>query len=266
MSDPAKPLTLPELAAMKQRQEKIACLTAYDASCAQRVDEAGTDIILVGDSLGMVVQGHGTTLPVKLDDMAYHTRCVARGTRRALILADLPFMSYATPKDAVDSAAQLIRAGAHAVKLEGAGPYIQIMRFLTERNIAVSAHLGLLPQSIHRLGGYKTQARDAESARQLLADAKALADAGASLLVLECIPADLARQVTAEIAIPTIGIGAGPHCDGQVLVLYDLIGLSPRPPRFSKNFMSTTGSLSDALRCYVEDVKSGAFPRPEHSA
>ena len=219
MREGKKPLTLPELAAMKRRREKIACLTGYDACFARLIDEAGVDIILVGDSLGMVIQGHATTLPVSVDDMVYHTGCVARGTQRAIILADLPFMSYATPKDAVDSAARLIQAGAHAVKLEGAGPQVQIVRFLTDRNVAVCAHLGLLPQSVHKLGGYRVQARDEESARLLIADAHSLADAGASLLVLECVPAELAREVSDRIDIPTIGIGAGIHCNGQVLVL-----------------------------------------------
>lgn len=258
-----RPVTIPALVAMKQQRDKIACLTAYDASFARLADAAGVDVLLVGDSLGMVLQGHRTTVPVTIDDMCYHTACVARGVDRAAILADLPFMSCATPKDAADNAARLMRAGAHAVKLEGAGPQLHNVRFLCERNIAVCGHLGLLPQSIYRLGGYRMQARDPESARQLLDDAKALAAAGASLLVLECVPPDLARQVSAEVAIPTIGIGAGPGCDGQVLVLYDMLGLSPKPPRFSKNFLEPTGNVAAALRRYVDEVKAGAFPANE---
>lgn len=259
---PARPVTLPALAAMKQRGEKIACLTAYDATLARRIDEAGVDIVLVGDSLGMVIQGHETTLATTIDDMVYHTACVARGVERGLIVADLPFMSCATPKDAAQNSANLIRSGAQVVKLEGAGPQVSIVRFLTDRHVAVCAHLGLLPQAVHRVGGYRMQAKDPESARQLLADARALADAGAGLLVLECVPADLAREVSASIPIPTIGIGAGPDCDGQVLVSYDMLGFSPRLPWFCKNFLDGTGDVAAALRNYVQDVRSGRFPEP----
>lgn len=253
-------VTLPDLVARKTQGRKITCLTGYDASFARAIDAAGIDIILVGDSLGMVVQGSATTLSVTMDDMAYHTSAVARGSRRPLVLADLPFMSCPTPAEAAANAARLIRAGAHAVKIEGAGPQIQITRFLTERHIAVCAHLGLLPQAVHKLGGYKTQGRDTASAQQLLADADALVAAGASLLVLECIPADLARQVTERVPIPTIGIGAGRGCDGQVLVIYDMLGLTPRQPSFSKNFLDGAGSVQDALIRYREAVQSGAFP------
>jgi 3-methyl-2-oxobutanoate hydroxymethyltransferase len=208
----------------------------------------------------MVVQGLDTTLAVTMDDMVYHTSCVARGAHRAFLLADLPFMSCATPAEAAANAARLIRAGAHAVKIEGAGPQIQIIRFLTERHVAVCAHLGLLPQAVHQLGGYKTQGRDKASADQLLADAQALAAVGASLLVLECIPPDLARAVTESIPIPTIGIGAGPNCDGQVLVLHDMLGLSFRQPSFSKNFLEGADSIQHALRHYREAVRTGQFP------
>lgn len=258
-----KSMTLPELAAMKQRREKITCLTSYDATLARIVDEAGIDVVLVGDSLGMVIQGHTTTLPVTIEDVVYHTACVARGIRKALIMADLPFMSCATPKDAAHNAALLIRAGAHAVKLEGAGPQLPIIRFLSERHVAVCAHLGLLPQAVHRIGGYKMQARDQDSARQLLADARAAAEAGASLLILECVPAELAREVTESIAIPTIGIGAGPHCDGQVLVLYDLLGFSSRLPWFCKDFLAECGNPAAAIRRYADDVRAGRFPASE---
>lgn len=253
-------MTLPELAAMKRRRDKIVCLTAYDATLARLVDEAGVDLVLIGDSLGMVIQGHPTTVPVSMDDMAYHTACTARGVRRAFILADLPFMSCATPAEAAHNAARLLRAGAQAVKIEGAGPYVSIVRFLTERNVAVCAHLGLLPQSVHKLGGYKMQAREPDSARQLLADALALADAGASLLVLECVPPALAREVTESIPIPTIGIGAGPHCDGQVLVLHDMLGLSARQPWFSQDFLTLAGNPAAAVRRYADEVRCGRFP------
>ncbi|MBM4200062.1 MAG: 3-methyl-2-oxobutanoate hydroxymethyltransferase, partial [Gammaproteobacteria bacterium] len=230
-------VTLPGLAVMKSQGQKIACLTAYDASFARAIDAAGIDLVLVGDSLGMVIQGAETTLAVTLDQLVYHTTCVAQGVRHGFVLADLPFMTSATPAEAAENAARLIRAGAHAVKIEGAGPQIQIIRFLTERHVAVCAHLGLLPQAVHRLGGYKTQGRDDASAQQLLADADALVAAGAALLVLECIPADLARAVTERVPVPTIGIGAGPHCDGQVLVLHDMLGLTPKQPSFSRNFL-----------------------------
>lgn len=259
-TNPDKPVTLQTLAAMKQHGDKIACLTAYDATLARLVDQAGTDIVLVGDSLGMVIQGHRTTLPVSMDDMVYHTACAARGVERAFILADLPFMSCATPKDAAHNAGRLMRAGAHAVKLEGAGPQVSIVRFLVDRNVAVCAHLGLLPQAVHKLGGYRMQAREPASARQLASDARSLADAGASLLVLECVPAELAHEITDSIAIPTIGIGAGAHCDGQVLVLYDMLGFSPRLPRFGKDFLAEAGSAPGAIRRYVEEVRTGRFP------
>lgn len=253
-------MTLPELAAMKQRREKITCLTAYDATFARLVDEAGIDIVLVGDSLGMVIQGHRTTLPVSVNDLVYHTGCVARGVHNALIVADLPFMSCATPKDAAHHAALLIRAGAQVVKLEGAGPQVPIIRFLTERHVAVCGHLGLLPQSVHRIGGYRMQGRDEASARQILADARALAAAGASLLVLECIPSELAREITESIPIPTIGIGAGPDCDGQVLVLYDMLGFSARLPWFCQDFLAVSGSPSAAICRYRDEVRGGLFP------
>lgn len=255
-------ITLPGLAAMKARREKITCLTAYDASFARAMDAAGIDIVLVGDSLGMVIQGRDTTLPVTVDQVAYHTTCVARGIRRSFLLADLPFMSSPTPGEAAANAAQLIRAGAHAVKIEGAGPQIQIIRFLTERHVAVCGHLGLLPQSVHQLGGYKMQGRDAAAAQQLLADAEALAAAGVALLVLECVPAELARAVTERVPVPTIGIGAGPHCDGQVLVLHDMLGLTPRQPAFSRNFLEGAGSIQTALAGFRDAVRNGTFPAP----
>lgn len=253
-------VTLPGLSAMKDRRKKITCLTSYDATFARAIDAAGIDIVLVGDSLGMVIQGHDTTLPVTVDDVAYHTRCVAQGVRRSFILADLPFMSCATPADAARSAAELMRAGAHAVKIEGAGPQIQIIRFLTERHIVVCAHLGLLPQAVHKLGGFKTQARDAPAAQQLLADADAVVAAGAALLLLECIPPALAREVTERVPVPTIGIGAGPDCDGQVLVLHDMLGLTPTQPSFSRNFLDGAASIQSAFVAFRDAVRDGSFP------
>jgi 3-methyl-2-oxobutanoate hydroxymethyltransferase len=259
-------ISLSLLKAMHERGEKIAALTGYDASFARVLDAAGVDIVLVGDSLGMVIQGHASTLPVKLAEMAYHTRCVAAGTTRAFIVADLPFGSYqATPAHAFSAAARLMAAGAHMVKLEGGAVMADTVAFLTARGIPVCAHLGLLPQSVNQLGGYRVQGRDDAAATQMLADARALQNAGAGLLVLESIPATLAAAITAALAIPTIGIGAGGDCSGQVLVLYDALGLYPKPPRFAKNFLRDAGSIEAAVRSYVEAVKSGAFPGAEHA-
>ncbi len=261
-----KPVTLSTLKAMRERGEKIAVLTAYDASFARLMDEAGVDVVLVGDSLGMVVQGHGSTLPVKLSEMSYHTRCVARGVKRAFIMADLPFATYQqSPQQAYASAARLMAAGAHMVKLEGGAVMVETVRFLTGRGIPVCAHLGLLPQSVNQLGGYKVQGREEADAKQLLADALAMQQAGAGMLLLEAVPAKLAAEVTASLSIPTIGIGAGPDCSAQVLVMYDMLGLYPHAPRFSKNFMEGTGSVAAAFAAYVQAVKSGDFPGAEHS-
>jgi 3-methyl-2-oxobutanoate hydroxymethyltransferase len=261
-----KPITLSTLQKMKTQGEKIAVLTAYDASFAWAMDEAGVDVILVGDSLGMVVQGQASTLPVKLSEMSYHTRCVARGVKRAFIVADLPFATYQqSPEQAFSSAAKLMASGAHMVKLEGGAVMLETVRFLTSRGIPVCAHLGLLPQSVNQLGGYIVQGRDSDAARQLRADARAMQEAGAGLLVLEAIPAALAAEVTAALDIPTIGIGAGADCSGQVLVLYDMLGLYPTPPKFSKNFMPDAGSIPAALSAYVRAVKSSEFPGVEHT-
>ena len=261
-----KPVTLSTLKAMHERGEKIAVLTAYDASFARLMDEAGVDIVLVGDSLGMVVQGNSSTLPVKLAEMSYHTRCVARGVKRAFIVADLPFATYQqSPQQAYASAAKLMAAGAHMVKLEGGAVMAETIAFLTGRGIPVCAHLGLLPQSVNQLGGYKVQGRDDAAAKQLIADAKAIEAAGAGLVVLEAIPAALAAELTKTLSIPTIGIGAGVDCSGQVLVMYDMLGLYPHAPKFSKNFMDGAGSVAAAFAAYVQAVKSGAFPGTEHS-
>ncbi len=264
-SSATKPLTHLDLLAMKQRGEKIACLTAYDASFSALIDTAGCEVILVGDSLGMVIQGNSTTLPVKVDDMIYHTRCVTKTNKRALVIADLPFMTYATPELAAQNAARLIQdGGAQMVKLEGAK--IDVIEFFTTQGICVCGHLGLLPQFIHQLGGYKVQGKLAQAAEKLLADALAVQNAGATLLILECVPADLARQITESLTIPVIGIGAGNGCDGQVLVVYDMLGISTgKRPRFSKDFLSDTNSIESALKNYVQAVKNGEFPTGQHS-
>jgi 3-methyl-2-oxobutanoate hydroxymethyltransferase len=262
-----KPVTITTLRELKQTGQKITCLTAYDYSFASLLERAGLDAIMVGDSLGMTIQGHASTLPVTIDDMAYHCACVARGVTRALIIGDMPFGSYqASPEQAFANAAILMQAGAQVVKLEGGAPMVETVRFLVERGIPVCAHLGLTPQSVHQLGGYRVQGREADVAQRLRDDAKQLQEAGASLLVLEAIPAALAKAVSAVLVIPTIGIGAGPDADGQVLVLQDMLGLYPRPsPKFSRNFMQGAESIEAAIRAYVEAVRSKTFPGAEHS-
>lgn len=262
-----KPVTLSTLAAMKRAAERITSLTAYDYSFAHLLERCGIDVIIIGDSLGMVLQGHDTTLPVTLEDMAYHTRCVARGAKRPLLVVDMPFMSYeAGAQQALANAGRLMQAGAQMVKLEGGRTVVDTVRFLTERGIPVCGHLGLTPQSVHQLGGYRIQGRDAAAAERIRVDARALEQAGAGLLVLEAIPSGLAKTVTEELAIPTIGIGAGVHCDGQVLVLQDLLGIYPRPtPKFAKNFMQGADSIEAAIKAYVAAVRAGEFPGPEHS-
>ena len=260
-----KPLTHLNLLEMKQRGEKITCLTAYDASFSALIDATGIEVILVGDSLGMVVQGHATTLPVTLDDIIYHTRCVMRSCQRALVIADLPFMTYSTPELAAQSAAQLIQlGGAQLVKFEGAR--IDIVAFLVKQGIAVCGHLGLLPQFIHQIGGYKVQGKACDSADKLINDALALQKAGVSLLILECVPAKLARKISEQLHIPVIGIGAGADCDGQVLVVYDMLGISTgKRPSFSKDFLSETNSIEGAFKIYYNAVKQGDFPTSAHS-
>ena len=262
---PVHRTTSTSLASMKQRGERIVCLTCYDAAFCRVLEGAGVDVLLVGDSLGMVLQGHATTVPVTLDHMVYHSQCVSRVSARALVIADMPFMSYASPERALAAAERLMgEGGAVMVKLEGAA--IETVRLLTRYGAPVCAHLGLLPQSVHQLGGYRYQGKDDAGAAVIRADALALQDAGASILVLECVPAELAAALSAELLIPVIGIGAGNRCDGQVLVLHDMLGLTAgRPPRFSRNFMDTGGSVSDAIAAYVAAVRSGAFPGPEHT-
>ena len=260
------PVTVPALAQMKSSGRRIAALTCYDAGFAAALDAAGIDLVLVGDSLGMVVQGHASTLPVTVDQMVYHSAAVARGLRRAVLMTDLPYQSYATPQRALDSAARLQAEGQAAIiKLEGAGHVLDSIEFLTARDIPVCAHLGLTPQSVLKLGGYRVQGRDAEAAQRLREDARRVAEAGAELLVLECVPAGLAAEITRDIAIPTIGIGAGPDCDGQVLVMHDLLGVTPgRRPRFVKDFLAGAGTVEAAFLAYAEAVRSGSFPAPEH--
>lgn len=260
------PLTLSALRRMKQEGQKFACLTAYDASFSQLVDEAGVEVILVGDSLGNVIQGHGSTVPVSVDDVVYHTRAVARGRRRALLMADMPFMSFATVERALHTAARLMGEGlAEAVKLEGSAAQAEIVQRLAEQGVPVCAHLGLRPQSVHRLGGYRVQGRGETAARAMAAEARRLEEAGAEVLLLECVPSALAREITASVAVPVIGIGAGPDCDGQILVLYDMLGITPgRRPRFAHDFLEATGSVREALAAYVSAVKHGRFPAPEH--
>ena len=259
-------ITLSTLKAMRERDEKIAVLTCYDASFARVLDTAEVDVLLIGDSLGMVIQGHRSTLPVKLAEMTYHTRCVAAGTERAFLVADLPFGSYQPSAErAYASAARLMAAGAHMVKLEGGAVMVDTVAFLTQRGIPVCAHLGLLPQSVNQLGGYKVQGREEAAAAQLLADAHALEAAGAGLIVLEMVPAAVAKAVTDALTIPTIGIGAGAACSGQVLVLYDLLGVYPRAPKFSKNFLVGTDGIEAAARAYVAAVKNGDFPTTDHA-
>jgi len=258
-------LNLTSLRKMKAEQNKIAVLTAYDASFSHVLEQAGVDVILVGDSLGMVIQGKESTLPVTVDDMIYHTSNVVRGSDKVFVIADLPFMSYANTDQAIQNAARLMaEGGAQMVKLEGGQVVVDTVKQLVERGIPVCAHLGLLPQSVHRLGGYRVQGRDDQQAQQLITDAQALQAAGADMLVLECVPAELGSRVTAAVDIPVIGIGAGVECDGQVLVLYDMLGLTPgRRPRFSHDFLADTGAIPAAIAKYVSDVKSATFPSQE---
>lgn len=257
---------LPQLMKRVQEGEKLVALTCYDAGFARILLDAGVDILLVGDSLGMVVQGHGTTLPVSMEHMLYHTEAVARGAAgRGFIMADLPFGSYqASLREAFANAARLLAAGANMVKLEGGAIMVESVAYLSARGVPVCAHLGLLPQSVNQTG-YRSQARDAKAAQQLIRDAAALEAAGASLLVLESIPASLAAEVTGSLGIPTIGIGAGPDCSGQVLVLQDMLGMTAHPPRFTRDFLADNPGIATAVQAYVRAVRQGDFPGPEHS-
>ena len=259
-------VTVTTLKKMKQASDKITWLTAYDYSFANLVDSAGVDAILVGDSLGMVMQGNETPVPVTMEECIYHIKCVARGAQNSMIVGDLPFGSYQLSKEqAYENAVRLMQAGAHTIKLEGGELQVETIKFLVERGIAVCAHIGLTPQSVHQLGGFKIQGRGA-AAKQLLEDAIGVEQAGAFGVVLEAIPQSLAADITDRLSIPTIGIGAGPSCDGQVLVLQDMLGIYPKKsPKFSKNYMSGAGTIRHAVENYVREVKAGEFPAQEHS-
>ena len=259
--------TLTKLQSMRSKGEKIAVLTCYDASFAALLEAQGVDVLLVGDSLGMVLQGHETTLPVTLDDMVYHTACVARGAKQAFILSDMPFGTFQiSPQKAFTHAEKLMVAGAQMVKLEGGAVMVETVRFLTERGIPVCGHIGLTPQSVNQLGGYRVQGKEPAAAQKLLLDAVALEQAGASMLLLEAVPALLAAEITSQLTIPTIGIGAGTACSAQVLVLHDMLDIYPgKKARFVKNYMQGAQSIADAVARYVHEVKAGEFPGTEHS-
>jgi 3-methyl-2-oxobutanoate hydroxymethyltransferase len=258
--------TLTKLQTTRDKGEKIAVLTCYDASFAALLEAQGVDVLLVGDSLGMVLQGHESTLPVTLDDMVYHTACVARGSRQAFIIADMPFGTFQiSPQEAFAHTARLMVAGAQMVKLEGGASMLETVRFLTERGIPVCGHIGLTPQSVHQLGGYRVQGKEAAVAEKLLEDATALEQAGAGMIVLEAMPALLAAEITAALSIPTIGIGAGASCSGQVLVLHDMLDIYPgKKARFVKNYMQGAASIAEAVARYVAEVKASSFPGQEH--
>ncbi|MDX1692598.1 MAG: 3-methyl-2-oxobutanoate hydroxymethyltransferase [Ketobacteraceae bacterium] len=260
------PVTLSTLNKLKNDGEKFTCLTAYDATFSHMASSAGVEVLLVGDSLGMVLQGHDSTIPVTNDDMAYHTACVARGNQGALIMSDLPFMAYATREQAYRSSMQLMQAGGHVVKLEGGEWLTETVKKLTDRGVPVCVHLGLTPQSVNKFGGYKVQGRDPKARKALIEDSLRAQDAGAAILLYECIPSDLTEEIMEKVEIPVIGIGAGPATDAQVLVLHDMIGATPgKVAKFVHNFMPDgNGTIKGAIEAYVKAVKSGDFPKPEH--
>ncbi len=259
-------LTTANLLKMRQEGEKMTMLSCYDASFAGLCESAGVEIFLVGDSLGMVVQGHDSTLPVTMDDMVYHVRCVVRGSQRAMVVGDLPFGSYQqSPQQAFENAARLMAAGAGIVKLEGGAVMADTVAFLVARGIPVMGHLGLTPQSVHTLGGYRVQGKTDEAAQRIRNEAKLLQDAGAAAIVLECVPSPLGKQITEDLAIPTIGIGGGPDCSGQILILHDMLDIYPgKKAKFVKNYMKGAASIHEAVQSFVREVKSGAFPTPEY--
>jgi len=263
---PRPPVNTASLVRMKAEGEKIVAITAYDASFATLVDDAGVDVVLIGDSLGMVIQGHDTTVPVTLQDIVYHCRAVSRGLYRPFLMADMPFMTYASKEQALENAVRLMQdGGAKMVKLEGGASQVEIVEFLASHDIAVCAHLGLKPQSVHKVGGFRVQGREDAAAEQMTRDAKALEAAGADVVLLECIPSALGKHITSELHVPVIGIGAGPDTDGQILVLYDVLDItSGRKPKFSKNFMAGHDSALEAVKAYTEAVKKGTYPGPEH--
>jgi 3-methyl-2-oxobutanoate hydroxymethyltransferase len=260
------PVTLSTLAQLKASGEKIACLTAYDASFAALIDRSGTEVVLVGDSLGMVIQGHDSTVPVTMDDVVYHSRAAARGLHHAFLIADMPFMSYTTAEQALANAVRLMQHGsAKMVKLESSANQLEIVAFLAERDVPVCAHLGLRPQSVHKLGGFHVQGREEAAANKLADDARALQDAGADIVLLECVPSALGARVARALRVPVIGIGAGPDVDGQILVLYDILDITlGRKPRFARNFMEGAPGVSGAIDAYVRAVKDRSYPAPEH--
>lgn len=260
------PVNVATLREMKAQGEAIACLTAYDASYAVLVDAAGTDLVLVGDSLGMVIQGHDTTVPVTVDDVVYHSRAVARGLRRAFLVADMPFMSYANPDQALENSVRMMQqGGAMMIKLEGGEGQIEIVEHLARHDIPVCAHLGLRPQSVHKIGGFRVQGRDAGKAEEMIRAAGRLQDAGADVVLLECVPNELGKNIRDSLEVPVIGIGAGPDVDGQILVLYDILDITQgRTPRFVRNFQAGCTSPLDAIRAYIKAVKDHSYPAPEH--
>lgn len=264
MAEP--PVNVATLAKMKAEGEPIACLTAYDASYGALVDAAGVDLVLVGDSLGMVIQGHDTTVPVTVSDIIYHTKIVARGLRRAFLVSDMPFMSYTNPGQALQNAVQMMQeGGAMMIKLEGGDGQLEIVEHLARHDIPVCAHLGLKPQSVHKIGGFKVQGRDAKQASKMVDTAKRLQDSGADLVLLECVPNELGERIRGAIEVPVIGIGAGPNVDGQILVLYDILDITQgRTPKFVRNFMSGNDSPLAAIQSYVKSVKEREYPAPEH--
>ena len=260
------PITLHTLQEMKKKGEKFVCITAYDALFTKLFCEVGIEVILVGDSLGMVLQGHDSTIPVTMEDIIYHMQCVKRGNQGALLIADLPFMSYSSESQTLDNAARLMRAGAHVVKLEGGAWIAESTRLLTERGIPVCAHMGLTPQSVNRLGGFRVQGRDPQQANTIIQEAQMLEEYGASMLLLECIPAALALTISEKITIPVIGIGAGKDVDGQIMVMHDVLGISPVTPKFVKNFLAESkDGIPGAIKSYAAAVKEGSFPSPEQS-
>ncbi|EGR3414944.1 3-methyl-2-oxobutanoate hydroxymethyltransferase [Vibrio parahaemolyticus] len=261
-----KKMTINDLIKWKQEGRKFATSTAYDASFAQLFESQEMPVLLVGDSLGMVLQGENDTLPVTVDDIVYHTRCVRAGSPNCLLMADMPFMSYATPEQACKNAAKLMRAGANMVKIEGGDWLVDTVKMLTERAVPVCAHLGLTPQSVNIFGGYKIQGRDQEKADRMVKDALALQEAGAQIVLLECVPAELAERITKVLDVPVIGIGAGNVTDGQILVMHDMFGISANyMPKFSKNFLAETGDMRKAVAKYIEDVANGVFPDDAHT-
>lgn len=261
-----KKITINDLMAWKKAGQKFATSTAYDASFAQLFEEQNMPVLLVGDSLGMVLQGKNDTLAVTIDEMAYHTHCVRAGSPNSLLMADMPFMSYATPEQACQNAAKLMQAGANMVKLEGGDWLVDTVKFLTDRAVPVCAHLGLTPQSVNIFGGYKVQGRDQQQADQMVKDAIAMQEAGAQIVLLECVPASLAKRITEALNVPVIGIGAGGDTDGQILVMHDMFGISANyMPKFSKNFLAQTGDIRQAVATYMAEVQDGTFPGPDHT-